>query len=102
MLTRYGYKVISAESKAEALAIYKKYINRIDLIIMDMFMPGMEIEKIINVIKKMNRKVKIITTSETAKETLDNSRIKEFISGYVQKPFQVRPLLTEVRSVLNA
>jgi len=102
MLTRYGYKVISAESKAEALAIYKKYINRIDLIIMDMFMPGMEIEKIINVIKKMNRKIKIITTSETAKEALDNSRIKEFISGYVQKPFQVRPLLTEVRSVLNA
>jgi hypothetical protein len=40
MLTRYGYKVISAENGAEAVSIYKKYLNRIDLIILDMFLPG--------------------------------------------------------------
>ncbi|MCD6118172.1 PAS domain S-box protein [bacterium] len=102
MLTRYGYKVISAESRSEALAIYKKYLNRIDLIILDMMMPGMEVKKVLNIMKKMNQKVKIITTSEMGEEIIEDESSKNFVSGFVQKPFQVRPLLNAVRTVLNA
>ena len=101
MLTRYGYKVISAESRSEALAIYKKYINRIDLVVIDMMMPGMDFEKVMNVIFKMNRNVKIITTSELNEAALVKSPAADYVAGYIQKPFQVRPLLNEVRSVLN-
>jgi len=102
MLTRYGYKVISAESRSEALAIYKKYLNRIDLIILDMMMPGMDVKKVLNIMKKMNQKVKIITTSEMGEDIIPGDSIKSYVSGFVQKPFQVRPLLNAVRSVLNA
>ena len=102
MLTRYGYKVISADSGAEAIAIYKKYINRIDLIIMDLVMPGMEINKVFHWLKKLNPKVKIIAASGLGEKSTVEYEFHESMAGYIEKPFQVRPLLRKVRSVLNA
>jgi len=102
MLTRYGYKVISAENGTEAVAIYKKYLKRIDLIILDILMPGMEINKVFAWLKKLNPKAKIIATSGVGEKELIKSEFQERIAGFVEKPFQVRPLLRKVRSVLNA
>lgn len=102
MLTRYGYKVISAESGTEAIAIYKKYANRIHLIILDLMIPGIEIQKVLAWLKKFNPKVKIIATSELGVKSSAESEIHQNVAGFIQKPFQVRPLLKKVRSVLNA
>jgi len=102
MLTRYGYKVISAENGTEAIAIYKKYLKRIDLIILDLLMPGMEINKVFAWLKKLNPKAKIIATSGVGEKGLIKSEFQGKIAGFVEKPFQVRPLLRKVRSVLNA
>ncbi|MBN2030070.1 PAS domain S-box protein [bacterium] len=102
MLTRYGYKVISAESGTEAASIYKKYVDRIDLIILDLIMPGMGVDKVITWMKKLNPKVKIMATSEVNELELKKSSQYQNVSGFIQKPFQVRPLLKKVRSILNA
>ncbi len=102
MLTRYGYKVISAESGTEAASIYKKYVDRIDLIILDLIMPGMSVDKIISWMTKLNPKVKIMATSDVNElELMKNGRHQNVV-GFIQKPFQVRPLLKKVRSILNA
>jgi PAS domain S-box-containing protein len=102
MLTRYGYKVISAENGAEAVSIYKKYLNRIDLIILDMFLPGMEINRVLSWLKKLNSNVKIIAASGIGGYGNMQQETNQNVAGYVQKPFQVRPLLRKVRTVLNA
>ncbi len=102
MLTRYGYKVISAESGTEAASIYKKYVERIDLIILDLIMPGISVDKVISWMTKLNPKVKIMATSEVNElELMKNSHYQN-VAGFIQKPFQVRPLLKKVRSILNA
>ncbi len=102
MLTRYGYKVISAESGPEAISIYKKYNDKIDLIILDTFMPGMRIDKILKWIKKLNPQAKVIVAAERGERNNFEDEIGDKLSGVVLKPFQVRPLLEKVRSVLNA
>ncbi len=102
MLTRYGYRVISAESGSEAASIYKKHVDRIDLIILDLIMPGMRIEKVISWMKKLNPKVKIAATSEIGEAELTKSNHYQYVAGFIQKPFRVRPLLRKVRSILNA
>jgi len=102
MLTRYGYKVMSAENGIEAVAMYKKYLNKIDLVILDLVMPGTEIGKILSWLKRLNPKAKIVAASELGQVGAVNDEFEPIISGYIQKPFQVRPLLRTVRSVLNA
>lgn len=102
MLTRYGYKVMSAENGIEAVSLYKKYISRIDLVILDLVMPGTETEKVINWLNQLNPRVKIIAASELGQVGVLENEFEQNFSGFIQKPFQVRPLLRTVRSVLNA
>ena len=101
MLTRYGYKVISTVSSTEAIAIYKKYTNRIDLVILDVTLPGMGIKKVLGWFKKLNSKVKIIVSFDLGEKELIEAEIQQSLAGCIQKPFQVRPLLEKVHSVLN-
>ena len=102
MLTRYGYKVMDAENAPEAVALYKKYTKRIDLIIMDIMLPGMEIDKVLTWMKKLNPEVRILASMELGTDKILKSRFDGKVTGFIQKPFQVRPLLRTVRSVLNA
>ncbi|MCJ7811786.1 PAS domain S-box protein, partial [bacterium] len=81
MLTRYGYRVISAESGPEAASIYKKHVDRIDLIILDLIMPGMRVEKVISWMKKLNPKVKIMATSEIGEVELMKSNHYQYVAG---------------------
>jgi CheY-like chemotaxis protein len=101
MLTRYGYKVISVNSGTEAIAVYKKYSNRIDLVILDMMMPGIGFDKVLTWFKKLNPNIKIVASSGMGEKQFIKDDIHRNIAGHVQKPFQVRPLLKKVRSVLH-
>lgn len=102
MLTRYGYKVISAETGRDAAAMYKKYAERIDLIILDTLMPGINTNKIILHFKQINPNIRIIGSSAKGDSVHLETAVKEKIAGVVKKPFQLRPLLQSVRTVLNA
>ncbi|MBN2415877.1 PAS domain S-box protein [bacterium] len=102
MLTRYGYKVISAETGRDAAAIYKKYSDRVDLIILDTLMPGINTSKIILHFKQINPDIRIIGSSAKGESGQLETAVKEKIEGVVTKPFQLRPLLQSIRTVLNA
>lgn len=102
MLTRYGYKVIIAATGTEGIAIYKKYINRIDLIMLDRIQSGIGVNKIVTWFKKLNPHAKIIITSDVGERGELGMDFRGHIAGIIEKPFQVRPLLRQVRSVLNA
>jgi CheY-like chemotaxis protein len=102
MLTRYGYKVICADSGTEAIAIYKKYTKRVNLVILDLIMTGMETSKILTWLKKLNPKVKIIAAAGLGEKELFDKSVRANLSAVIQKPYQVRPLLQQVRNVLNA
>ena len=101
MLTRYGYKVICAESGPEAIAMYKKYKNRVDLVILDLIMSGMEISKILVWLKKLNPRIKIIAAAGLGEKEAYGRAITSHISGIIHKPYQLRSLLQQVRTVLN-
>lgn len=102
MLTRYGYKVICAGSVQEAVAIYKKYMKRIDLIILDIIIPGMDVKQVLGWFRRVNPKSKIIAAAGRGEREHIERTFSQSLSGFVQKPFQVRPLLNEVRNILNA
>jgi DNA-binding response OmpR family regulator len=67
-----------------------------------MIMPGMEINKVLAWLRKINPKVKIIASSGMAEKVNIDAGFQRNVAGYIHKPFQVRPLLTTVRSILNA
>jgi PAS domain S-box-containing protein len=100
-LTPQGYEIVKAVSGEEALE--KLADNQIDLILLDVMMPGMdgfEVTRRIRQDKKTNTMPIILVTA--LKETED--RIKGIQAGcddYISKPFNKMELLARVQSLLK-
>jgi len=101
MLEHYGYQVICAGNGEQALEIYRRHAAEIDLVILDLSMPGMGGLKCLHELLKMNPSVRVLiasgySTSGHAREVMA-SGAAEFIG----KPYQVMELALKIRSVLG-
>ena len=62
-LTLSGYKVMVARGGEEAVEVYKKNHDRIDVVILDMIMPGMDGGKVFDLLREIHPGVKVILSS---------------------------------------
>jgi len=102
MIQGLGYRLMTAQSGEEAVETYRMQAREIDLVIMDMIMPGMSGGTAIDAIRQMNPHAKIILSSgyslsEEAQAILNRGGDIRFI----QKPFQLSDLSQKIREVLD-
>ena len=92
----------TAASAEEALRVLRNRKGRVDLVILDIGMPGMGghlgLEKILEI--KPGAKV-IIATGYARDDKLEDT-LRSGAAGYVAKPYGKADLLTAVRNVLDA
>jgi signal transduction histidine kinase/CheY-like chemotaxis protein len=100
-LEYYGYRPLLAESGEEALAIYRECGSNIDLIILDISMPGMGGERCMKALLELNPMAKIIISSGYARDGQLDESLKARACAYLVKPYRFETLLTMVRSVLD-
>jgi DNA-binding NtrC family response regulator len=98
----HGYSVMVARDGVEAMEIYRRHMDRIQLVLLDMVMPKKGGHETFLEMKALNPDVKAILStgysqSGKAQEILDSG-----VLGFIQKPYQVYSLLSKVRSVLDA
>ena len=101
ILKKLGYHVMIARGGREALDLYKKHREEIDVVILDMIMPDMGGGKTFDRLKAIDGDVKVILSSGysidgQAQEILDRGCI-----GFIQKPFSMTDLSNRVRKVLD-
>lgn len=101
MLTRFGYTTLAAESGEQAIEIFKKRPNGIDLIILDLSMPGMGGHACLKELLKTDPKPRVIIASgysvnRKAKETLEWGAM-----GYIPKPYRHTDILMKIREVME-
>ncbi|HYF04139.1 MAG TPA: PAS domain S-box protein [Patescibacteria group bacterium] len=100
MLERNGYSVLGAENGEQALEIYHKYMNSIQLVITDMMMPVMDGEATIKALKKHNPKVKIIASS-AVHEKYQHLTTTGAVLDFLPKPYTSSKLLGVLEKALN-
>ena len=101
MLTRLGYKVLSANSPLDAIDLVKASDEEIDLILSDVIMPKINGSQMYDEILKIRPDIKCLFMSGyTADIIADHGSIKE---GYVllEKPFNLSTLSQKLSEVLN-
>lgn len=101
ILTRYGYNVLLAASAEEALKLYKKEHEHIDLIILDLNMPGMGGKKCIDILPEMYPEVKILVASGFPVDDATSKVIKSRCRGLIKKPYEFKKILELIRSALK-
>jgi two-component system, cell cycle sensor histidine kinase and response regulator CckA len=96
-----GYKVQVARSGPEALDIYQMNQNEIDLIILDMIMPGMSGDEMFDRFKQINPKVKILLSSGYSIDGQASAIMARGCDGFIQKPYSMSVLSKKIGEVLS-
>lgn len=101
MLKEMGYKVLSAGGGKEAVKVYGKHKDEIDLVIIDMIMPDMGGNEVFERIKKINPQVKTLLSSGYSMDGEATEALDQGCNGFIQKPFNISKLSLKIREILD-
>lgn len=101
MLSRHGYTVMRAESGEQALQIFQERSEEIDLVLMDLGMPGMGGEQCLQQLKAVAPEIKVIVGSGYAGHKIANAPEEFGAVGFLSKPYRLNRLLVDVRRLLS-
>ncbi|MBT8373595.1 MAG: response regulator, partial [Deltaproteobacteria bacterium] len=100
MLKRLGHQVIFARDGKEALDIYRKEKERIDLVILDMIMPEWDGGKTFDKLKEINPDLKVLLSSGYSINGQAQSILDRGCKGFIQKPFSMNELSQQIQKAL--
>ena len=102
MLTRLGHKVFVARSGPDALSIFQEHREKIDLVILDMIMPGMSGAETFERLKAIDPGVNVLLSSGYTLNGQAEDILRRGCRGFIQKPFTIEQLSQKIREVLSS
>ncbi|MAI78786.1 MAG: hypothetical protein CL917_07595 [Deltaproteobacteria bacterium] len=102
MLTALDFEVLEACDGYEAVDVFKQHASEIDLVILDMNMPGMDGEETWWNLREEKKDLPILLSSGYPEQmvNLDGVRSSE-IDGFIQKPYRKRDLSKQLKVLLS-
>jgi CheY-like chemotaxis protein len=100
-LKRMGYRVMSARSGKEAVELYRKHKNKIDIVVLDMVMPEIGGGETYDRLKAINPGVKVLLSSGYSVEGMASEILRRGCNGFIQKPFKMRELSRKIREIVR-
>ena len=101
LLKSLGYTVVIASSGKEALEIYEKNKDKIDIVILDMIMPGMGGGETYDRMKEIHPPIKVLLSSGYSIDGQAKEILKRRCNGFFQKPFTMKELSIAIREVME-
>ncbi len=95
------YRVITAKDAEEALGILKKP-HAIDLVVLDVVMPGMNGLALLKEIKTMSPPVKVIILTGCNSKDVVVEALREHADEYMDKPFDVEAMKQMFKKLLSS
>jgi PAS domain S-box-containing protein len=96
-----GYKVLVARSGKEAIELYKKNQAGIDIVVLDMIMPGIGGGEAYDRLKEINPHVRVLLSSGYSINGEATEILERGCNGFVQKPFSMKELSRRIREILD-
>ena len=100
-LKELGYRVIIAHSGEQALEVYRKKGREVDLVVMDLSMPGMGGRSCMDELLRLDSQVKVLVASGYAAQEEAKAMIEAGAAGFIGKPYQLKSLLKKIREILT-
>lgn len=101
ILRKMGYNVLTADSGEAALEMLKNCRVQIDLVILDMIMPGMSGKETFDGIKALFPDMKVLLSSGYSIDGQASEIMARGCNGFIQKPFGMEQLSQVIREILN-
>lgn len=100
-LTREGYNVLTADDGERALDVVRDHGDSLDLLILDVMLPGINGFQVLQNVRKRGLQVPILMLSARGEEQDKVDGLELGADDYVVKPFALRELMARVRAALR-
>ena len=97
ILERQGYEVLGAKDGYEGLEVVREGKERIDLVLLDLSLPGMSGEEMLAELREADPRMKVVIFTGYAMAPEDFPEA----DGVIQKPFTMEELARQVRAFLD-
>jgi CheY-like chemotaxis protein len=101
MLTALGYETLVAHDGTEAVRIYGENRERVDLVILDMVMPGLNGSQTFDLIRSIDADAQVLMASGYSVEKQAKELMARGCCGFLQKPFGLKELSRRVHVSLK-
>jgi PAS domain S-box-containing protein len=101
MLEKLGYRIVIARSGSEAIEIYKNNRTKIDIVILDMVMPGTGGGEAYDKLKEIAPAIKVLLSSGYSINGKAREILNRGCNGFIQKPFNLKQLSQKIREILD-
>jgi CheY-like chemotaxis protein len=102
LLTRRGYAVLTAPDGASALDVLRDHPAGIGLILLDMTMPGMTTDEIVQGVRALNPTLPILLNSGyTSNDAVRRMLEEGSVQGFLGKPYDLHQLVENVQKLIS-
>ncbi|MBL8878132.1 MAG: PAS domain S-box protein, partial [Phycisphaerales bacterium] len=97
-----GATVLTAEDGLRGVAIFRENSPRIDLVLLDMTMPGMSGEEVLREIRSINPTARVLLSSGYSESEATSRFSSHRANGFVQKPYTANELVQKLSDALRS
>jgi two-component system, cell cycle sensor histidine kinase and response regulator CckA len=101
-LRRHGYTLLLARHAVEAVKVAEGHSGRIDLLVTDIVMPGVDGRALAERLSKSIRDLRVLYTSGYTDSVATLQAVRASSAAFIQKPYSLDALARKVRDVLDA
>lgn len=98
VLSSAGYHVLEADGGEAATRLFQSYSSEIDVVLLDLAMPGMNGEQTLLALRQIRADVPVVLLTAYAADEQRLRAIRDDLAGFVTKPFSYEELLNAVAS----
>ena len=102
ILSKTGYRILTACNGREALEIYQQKRDEISLVILDLIMPVMDGKQCLDEILKVNPQAKVLIASGYSPDGATKEILEGRAKGLVNKPYNIKQMVQSVREALDS
>ncbi len=102
ILSKFGYSILMAENGQVALDMYRSLWKSIDLVLLDLIMPGISGAECLKELRTINPEVKVVVISGYSPDGSTDELFQLGARGFISKPYQMTQMLQVTREVLDS
>lgn len=100
-LARRGYRVLVATSGVDGVRLYREHAGHVQLVILDMVMPGMDGRAVFDALRTIDPDVRVLVSSGYMDERTAANILRRGVAGFLRKPYTLRELVEAVQAALG-
>jgi nitrogen-specific signal transduction histidine kinase/CheY-like chemotaxis protein len=100
LLEGMGYRVLTARDGDEAIKVYRKHTDEIDIVVLDMVMPNMGGGEAYDRMKEIDPDIKVLLSSGFSIDGEATEILERGCNGFIEKPFRMNELAEKIREIL--